>query len=175
VIESLQQPAEAESPAEADVISIFVNGSVNAPGVYQLPAESRVQQAVTAAQGFSADAFVDGVNLAAFLADGMQVYIPSQAQGAEYLNQLLTAPLQGGGGTVITAGGLDAVGGLVNINTADKALLETIPGIGPATAQSILDYREDNGSFAIIEDIMNVSGIGEGKFEQMRNVITVGP
>lgn len=157
-------------------ISVYVNGAVNVPGVYTVSADSRVEQAIAAAGGLSADAFTEGVNLAFPLFDGAQVYVLTQAQVAESTDDIVADLALSGGTGLGISGGDDSSsesGALININTATKEELETIPGVGPSTAESILAYREDEGSFGQIEDIMNVSGIGEGKFEQMREFITV--
>jgi competence protein ComEA len=102
---------------------------------------------------------LDGVNLAVELRDQQQVYIPRQGE---------TVPMS----PALSSGG--AVIGPVNINTATAAELETLSGIGPKTAKTIVEYREANGPFETIEDIMNVPGIGEGTFEKIKDGITVG-
>ncbi len=169
-------PAATSTPAP---LTIFVNGAVNTPGLYDVPAGARVQDAVEAAGGFASNAFVDGVNLAEPVFDGVQVYVSTVADSAEIQQTLLSNPVQGNppsnasettsNDSAITADGL------VNINSASRDQLEEISGVGPSTAQSIVSYREDNGPFTDIEEIMNVSGIGEGKFDQMKDSITVWP
>jgi competence protein ComEA len=155
-------------------VTIFVNGAVNAAGVYELEAGSRVEDAVGAAGGFSADAYTSNINLAAELNDGMQLFVSTQEQADALQNQLFANPIQSPIQVAQSiAAGIDATG-RVNINTADRDELETIPSVGPATAENIIGYREENGPFKTIEEIMNVSGIGEGKFEDMQEFITVG-
>lgn len=141
-------------------IRVHVSGAVRQPDVYELPAGSIAKDAVEAAGGPTDNANLDGVNLAVELRDQQQVYVPRQGETVPM------APASEGGG---------AVSGPVDINTATAAELETLPGIGPKTADSIVEYREANGTFGAIEDIMDVPGIGEGTFEKIRDRITVGP
>ena len=155
---------------------VQVSGAVVQPGVYELPAGSRVRDAVQAAGGLSPAADVAGINLAAFLVDGQNILIPDGTA-------LLTEPAQRGNplsqpgepdpGQGISVNAASA--GLVNINTAALEELDGLPEIGPALGQSIIDYRTQNGPFVVIEDIMKVPGIGQVTFEQFRNLITVGP
>jgi competence protein ComEA len=155
----LPSPTSLPTPAPA-LIRVHVSGAVRQPDVYELPPGSIVKDAVEAAGGPTGDANLDGVNLAVELRDQQQVYVPRRGE----TNPMV--PAVGGGG---------AAGGPININTATAAELETLPGIGPKTAQTIVEYREANGPFETIEDIMDVPGIGEGTFEKIKGSITVGP
>jgi competence protein ComEA len=121
-----------------------------------------VQDAISAAGGFLADAEKSQINLAALLEDGEKLDIP-YIEGA---SPVLATP----GATVVAV-----TTELININTASSADLESLPGIGPTTAQKIIDYREQNGPFINAEDIINVSGIGPGTYERIKDLITVGP
>ena len=152
-------PSPTPSP-----IRVHVSGAVRQPAVYELPVGSIIQDAVNAAGGPASDADLDHINLAMELRDQQQVYVPCQGETNP-------PPVVSGG----ESGGEGAVGALVNINTATAAELETLPRIGPAMAQRILDYREANGPFATIEDIQNVPGIGPATFEGLKDMITVGP
>lgn len=152
-------------------LTVFVNGAVNVTGVYELDVGSRVQDAVVMAGGFSADAYTDNINLAAELSNGMQLFVSTQTQADTLQSDLLANPIQSSESIEPSD---TTHSELVNINAAGQTELETIPGVGEATAKNILDYRENNGLFTTIEDIMNVSGIGEGKFEDMQEYITVG-
>ena len=169
------QPAPTALPPDPTAtpapISVYINGAVAIPGVYTLPPDARVAGLIAAAGGFSAEAFTDAVNMAQPLIDGIQVYVPDSADSAEIKSQLLTNPAPSDAQTTSTGISSD---GRININSASKSELEEIPAVGPSTAASIMAYREDNGPFQEIEEIMNVSGIGEGKFEQMKDAITVG-
>lgn len=168
---------EEESPQEPDEIVVHVAGAVKKPGVYRLPPGSRVIDAIDLA-GSTEDSALDRLNLAAPLEDGKQVTVFSinelkQQQEAGLAPS--SAPAQLSGAAAYTTGypGANSSGGLININLAGQAQLEQLPGIGPALAQRIIDYRTQNGPFAAIEDLMNVSGIGEKRFEQIKSQICV--
>lgn len=132
-------------------LKVYVTGAVVSPGVYTLPAGSRVEDAVQAAGGFMPDAASEQVNLASLLQDGQQVNIPH------------------------LAGNSHVSGGRMNINTASAEELATLPGIGPTTAKKIVDYRLQYGPFRTIQDIQNVPGIGPATFAKIQDYITVGP
>lgn len=131
-----------------------VVGAVHAPGVYTLPRGARVRDAIRAAGGATADADLERVNLAALVQDQQQIVVPG-----------LAAHTSGGPG----------VGGeaLVDVNIADCAMLQTLPGIGPVMAERIIAYREANGPFHTLEDLIQVKGIGEATLEKLRPCATV--
>jgi len=153
---------------------VYVSGAVAHPAVYALPPGSIIDDAVRAAGGFTASADPVAINLAAPVAEGMQIYVPAQAEGAP-----TPPPVSAPAATVAVEGGsrLGSVttAGLININLATATELEMLPGIGPTMAANIVAYREANGPFAAIEAIMDVPGIGEGRFAEMKDLITVGP
>ncbi|NTW08925.1 MAG: ComEA family DNA-binding protein [Anaerolineaceae bacterium] len=159
------QPAPTESP-----IAIHVIGAVVRPGLYELPENARVQDAIDAAGGLLAAADESGLNLAALLEDGQQLNIPyaSGSEPDERVNAL-DLPSSEDSGLEDSLPSSD----LVDINTATLEELDALPGIGPTTAQKIIDYRAENGPFSVIEDIMNVSGIGPATFEGIKELITV--
>lgn len=173
--------ADGVSDARDAVPSAFVHvdGAVAHPGVYRIAlADPRVQDAVQAAGGLSDTADTLQVNLAAPISDGMKVHIPEEGEGAAAGTD--AAGGAAGGTAGIAAGNELALGasagsdtGAVNINTADAAGLTALPGVGEATARSIIEDRERNGPFTSPEDIMRVSGIGQKKFEKMRSMIRV--
>jgi competence protein ComEA len=138
-------------------LRVYVSGAVRYPDVYTLSQDSIVKDAIMAAGGPADDADLNRINLAAPVADGQQVYVPGL--GEENL------PVQPPSRQSSSAG-------MVNINTADATILESLPGIGPTLAQRILDYRQAHGPFAKIQDIMEVSGIGPGIFEGIQDLIT---
>jgi len=146
----------SETVAPASVY-VHVSGQVREPGLYRLDQGARVVDAVAAAGGFSEKASRDGVNLARPVSDGEQLLIP--AEGAEQTDAGAPAEPQGDG--------------RVNLNTADLAALDTLPRVGPAIAQRILDWREENGSFTSVDDLMAVPGIGEKMLESLRDLVTV--
>lgn len=139
-------------------IYVHICGAVINPGVYQVPAGTRVYQALELAGGSSDDAYLSGINLADKLADGQKVYIPAEGENAE--------------GILSTdSGGVQSV--MININTASEAELMTLPGIGQSRAKDIINYRVKNGLFESIDDIMKVSGIKEAAFEKIKDLIKV--
>ncbi len=178
------------TPTTAPVV-VHVSGAVRSPGLVTLPPGSRVGDAIAAAGGLAEDAQVEAVNLARPLSDGLQIYVPAvvgldhagatadrapagtpPAAAADW--PIFREPEPAPGDEPPAPGSLDpAVVGPVNINTAGAPALESLPGIGPSTAAKIIAYREANGPFATIEAIMNVSGIGPARFEQIRALITV--
>lgn len=148
---------------------VFVSGAVASPGVYQLNAGARVNDAIKAAGGFAQGAATDYNNLAREVVDGEQIHVPmlddlegSQGQAAAPL----AGPAAGSAGTASPQG-------LVNINTADATELESLPGVGPATAAKIIASRESEGPFATPDELMRVSGIGEKKFAAIADLICV--
>jgi len=146
-----------EKEAAAKLIVVHVVGAVQKPGVYHLPAGSRVYQALEQAGGKLEGADLERINLAQPLVDGQQVFLPMK--GAE------------GAGQPLPAGG--AASGKVNINTASKDELEDLPGIGAVKAQSIINYREQHGPFQRVEDLLEVSGIGDKTLAEIKELITV--
>ncbi|WP_102337551.1 ComEA family DNA-binding protein [Collinsella provencensis] len=162
--ESDDKNDEEVSSPQGDVIVVDVAGAVESPSVVQLREGDRVQDAIDAAGGLSSDADVSSVNRAAKLVDGQQVYVPHEGEDIS----TRASGSASGGASSVTSGS-----SLVNINLANVEELDTLPGIGPSTAQSIVDDREANGPFASPEDLMRVSGIGEKKFEKLKASICV--
>jgi len=166
-VEAVVTPEES---AESSVV-VHVTGAVMHPGVYSLGCGARVTDALAAAGGAVGDAAPEGVNLARILADGEQVYIPTH-------EELELSATDGGGGFLGATGQTPAAGGsrsgssLVNINTATAAELEALPGIGPATAEKIVNDRTENGPFELPEDLMRVPGIGAKKYEALADSVT---
>ncbi len=163
-------PAPTATPGP---LRVYVSGAVVNPAVYTLPPGSIVDDAVRAAGGLSADADPVAINLAGPLADGMQIYVPARVEGAP-TPPPVSAPVATADPGASRMGGV-TIAGLIDINLATQADLEMLPGIGPTTAANIIAHREANGPFATIEAIMDVPGIGEGKFAAMKDLITVGP
>jgi len=162
---SQEETSETDFEAAAEVVSeqeeeqpviVHVCGAVVNPGVYELSTGSRIADAVDMAGGFAEGADESYVNLAEIPADGQQIMIPTKEEA------------------VILKQATDASGtGKVNINTADIALLCTLPGIGETRAGSIIEYRQKHGGFSAIEDIMQVSGIKESSFQKIKERIVV--
>lgn len=168
---TLSPTVELLSPTAA-LLRVYVSGAVARPAVYNLPPGSIIDDAVRAAGGFAADADPVAVNLAQGLVDGMQIYVPTAGEIAP--PPVISAPAPVDVPGTSRMGGI-TMQGLIDLNTATQRDLEMLPGIGPATAEKIIAYREANGPFATIEAIMDVPGIGEAKFEAIKDLITVGP
>lgn len=143
---------EEEDTKEAESIFVYVCGAVVCEGVYELPYGSRVYEAIERAGGFREDAATANVNQAEIVKDEERIYVPVIGEQIEAVTQS---------------------DGRVNINKASKDELMTLPGVGESRAESIIEYREAKGSFQTIEDIMQVSGIKEGLFEKIKDLITV--
>ncbi len=156
------------SPTQPE-ITIQIMGEVAHPGVYSFTQGSRVQDAVEAAGGLLSTADTTSVNLAAKLEDGQQINIPA---GSGVAVGGLPPSSSNAPFLVLTTPTVPA-GNLININTATLAQLDLLPGIGPTTAQKIIDYRTQHGPFQKIEDIMNVPGIGPATFDNIKTLISV--
>ncbi len=151
-------------PPTPEPIQVHVVGAVFQPGVYSLPAKSRVQDAIQASGGLLPEANSQTINLAAFIQDGERVFVPFQPTSTpqDLPNRTpATGPLTPDGSQ------------LININTASQSELESLPQIGPVTAGKIIEYREAHGPFSTIEEIQNVSGIGPKTFDKIKDLITV--
>ena len=164
---------ETPAPEQKKIknISVHVIGAVANPGVYELPADARVTNAVNMANPLG-EADLHALKLAAKIVDGQDIYVPYQGDrdGPMVAGNQLATP---GTGRDVSTGMGAAAGGQVNINMADQAQLETLPGIGPALAQRISQHRETNGPFQDIEELNDVSGIGDKKYADLKDKITV--
>lgn len=160
---------------EEEMIIVHVSGEVKEPGIVKLKEGERIADAIEKAGGATDDADLSKLNLAYVLEDGVKVRIPKKNEGenaGEYVSEE-------SGEEVIQEGSVEAeestqtTSKVVNINKANQEELMTLPGIGESTAQKIIDYRKENGNFQTIEDIKNVSGIGDSKFNQIKSLIKV--
>lgn len=147
---------EAE-PAEAPELVVHVVGAVRQPGLYRLAEGSRVDDAIAEAGGPTGKALLAGVNLASPIADGQQIVVPAKGRAG-------AAPLA-------DASGSPGAGGRVHLNTATLEDLDALPGVGPVTAQRILDYRQEHGAFQSVDELDAVSGIGPARLEQLRELV----
>ena len=159
--EDKQNKSQLDSKSDSKIY-VHVCGAVVKPGVYELDSGDRVVDAIKAAGGFNAKADETCVNQAKVISDSEQIYIPKQGE--------VNKELGSSNSSTLIAGSND---GKVNINLASKEDLITLPGIGEAKAQKIIDYRTQHGSFLKIEDIMNITGIKEGLFKKISEYITV--
>lgn len=152
----LEPVSEGPGPERARLV-VHVVGAVRRPGLYRLRDGARIADAVRRAGGAVRGADLAGLNLAAPLVDGVQVLVPSEA-----------SPLE-----EATSGGAGAIaGGAVSLSSASVAELDTLPGIGPVTAQKIVDYRTEHGPFASVDDLDAVPGIGPTRIDQLRELVT---
>ena len=199
-----EAPADGADSGEPELIYVFVCGAVSQEGVYELPAGSRVYQAVEAAGGYAADADTSYINQADPVTDAQKLEIPTVEEAEKLREEAALAAenrqaetdaesgsepdgaaagyanngagqVNNGAGQMNNSAGQadDAAARLININTADEAALQTLPGIGAAKAASIVRYREANGGFSSIEEIKKVSGIGDITYENIKGCITV--
>ena len=166
---TVEQLAAEESPEEnpePKEIFVHLSGAVNKPGVLKLSEGTRVYEAVEMAGGLEVDADSSGINLARTLQDEERIHIPRegevQTSPVLYTNNLMQSMVGGTGQS-----------GLININSADSAALQTLTGIGPSTAEKIMDYRQSSGPFRSIEQIKEVSGIGEKTYEKFKDKICI--
>ena len=166
---------------EAKTLAVHICGAVSAPGVYELPAGSRIIDAVEAGGGFLPEADEACCNLAEEIVDGCQIYIMTKSESCadgqtEKKAGIQTSPdgdMQTTDRNVRSNSAPALENGLVNLNTADVAALMTLPGIGESRAKAIISYREQHGAFAQIEDIMKISGIKQAAFSKIKDKITV--
>lgn len=159
------QKVELLPSSTPEPVSVYITGAVERPGVYQVPRNSRLVEVIAAAGGLREGADITQINLAQKVEDGQRIDIPGTG---EFPTPQLVI---GGKGLLVTP--TLPPGGLVNINTADAALLETVPGIGPTIANRIIAYREANGPFQKVEDLLKVSGIGPKTLEKIKPYLTV--
>lgn len=167
------EATEVESPSQPEQIFVDVCGAVAKPGVYGMPPDSRVFQAVEMAGGFLPEAAGAYINQAQPLSDGQQIYVPTEEEVLEKELPVPAAETADSGDK--RSGGAEEDPGQekVNLNTADSAALQTLSGIGEAKAEAILAYREEHGGFSSIEEIMNVPGIKESTFSNIKDKIAV--
>ena len=154
------QTSAVEYIEPENTIVVYITGAVQNPGVIDIPEDSRVIDAVNAAGGLTSSADLEAINMAQRVKDGQHVTVP-EISSNENDNRIASKKSTS-----------TQKNSLVNINTADESELISLPGIGPATAKKIIDYRENNGAFIEIEDIKKVRGIGQSKFENMKDFIT---
>ena len=149
-------PASA-SPSPEVIVLVDVAGWVRHPGVYEFGEGARVIDAIDAAGGARTGALLEALNLAAPLADGTQILVPREGQEG------VAPPVTGGA----------VAGGLINVNTATATELEELPGVGEVIGQAIIDYRTENGPFTSVDQLLDVSGIGDATLENIRDLVTV--
>jgi competence protein ComEA len=166
--------AVASTSTTVPALIVQAAGAVAEPGVYELPAGSRIVDLVDEAGGLSSEADRQRINLAAPVADGERVWIP--ARGEDRAPDLIAGSSSGGGAASngsAPAPGAAGPDGPIDLNAATAEQLDTLPGVGPATATAILSHRETNGPFTSVDELLDVRGIGEAKLEQLRPLVSV--
>ncbi len=159
-VQSIAVTSTGAPPPSPPAMYVHVSGAVRAPGLYVLRGSARVVDAIAAAGGFADGADSSGVNLARPVSDGEQLHVAAQGE----------SPPTGAGTTGSGAGTPD---GRVNLNTADAAQLDTLPRIGAAMAERIIQWRDANGRFTSVEDLLAVPGIGDKMLESLRDLVTI--
>ncbi|MGB9682298.1 MAG: helix-hairpin-helix domain-containing protein [bacterium] len=154
-------PIRIEENQEATKVAVHIGGAVRSPGLYYLDSTDRVADAVEKAGGPTSDADLDSINLASHITDGMKILVPSKSK------QSISEGLDS------STNNSSSSSGKININTASSKELDGLPGIGEVLAQRIVSYRESNGPFKSIEDLLKVSGIGKKKLDGIRDLIVV--
>lgn len=164
-----------EKMEEKELILVHITGQIKSPGVVELEKGARVIDAINKTGGVTENADTEKINLAYELKDGTKIYIPNKDPKEEKDINMKEYITEGTGDNVIIGeGNMEKTNNLlVNINKATQTELETLPGIGPSTALKIISYRQENGKFSNIEDIKNVSGIGDNKFEKIKELICI--
>lgn len=162
-----------EDGEEEELVIVHITGGVKIPGIVRLKEGSRMEDAIEAAGGLTEDADITCVNLAYVLEDGIKIRIP-RLSDEEDSNSIFN---EGSGGNIIEENdestSTNQTSKNININKATESELQTLPGIGASLASRIIDYREQNGKFTTIEEIKNVNGIGESKYDQIKEFICV--
>lgn len=163
---------------ENDYIVIHITGAITNPGIVKLKDGSRIADAINQSGGFTTDADISAINLAYKLDDGQKIYIPYKGENNNfYINNEYISSSPGENIILDTNysdnSNIAKKTELININSATQTELETIPGIGPSTALKIIEYRNQNGKFKSINDLKNVNGIGDSKFENIKSYISV--
>ncbi len=173
--DSQQTQSGAAEASSMGPVYVDIGGCVKNPGVYQVVEGTRLFEVIKEAGGLTADADVSQINQAETVTDGQKVVIPAVGEepaGGSGGTGADGAAGSGTGGVTADTGGITA-DGKVNINKADSTQLQELPGVGPATAEKILEYRDTYGPFAAPEDLKNVSGIGDKTFEKMKDKVCV--
>lgn len=172
----IEENKQEESSKETKKIIVHVSGAVQNEGVIELEENSRIADAIEKAGGFREDAYTKDVNLAYKLEDGMKIYIPTvEEKENEKTNVIVESGIETENNNSSYSNASDGknTNSKVNINTASKEELDTLPGIGPSTAEKIINYRKENGKFKSIEEIKDVSGIGDSKYENIKDMIEI--
>lgn len=168
-------PSSSATPEPAIAV-VSIQGLVRSPGLFRLAAETRIGEAVEAAGGQVPEADLSGINLAEKISDGLQILVTAEGSTVAVPGQAAPQPASGAPSSSGAAAGPGAQAdsaGTIDLNSADASQLESLPGVGPATAAAIVAWRESNGKFSSVEQLMDVRGIGLAKFEALKDAVRV--
>ena len=173
-IENNTNKEESKNKDIKEKITIYITGAIKNQGVYELEEKSRIVDCIEKAGGLTEDADLKNINLAYVIEDGMKIYIPKNSDNNEVKDDTNLYVYKEKNNTINSDNiNLETQNNKIDINTASQTELETLPGIGPSTATKIINYRKENGKFNNIEDIKNINGIGDSKYEQIKNLIKI--
>ena len=170
ILNSNTKKENINSNEEEDMMAVHITGEVKKSGVVKIKEGSRIEDIIEAAGGLTENADITNVNLAFVVEDGMKIRIPSvneEKTDEDYITE------DSGKGVILSDENTNTSTLVININTASESELEQLPGIGPSISSRIIEYRNKNGKFKSIEDIKNVTGVGDSKFEKIKDLIKV--
>ena len=173
-IEKETKENDTKDIEEKNKIVVYIAGAIKNEGVYELEENSRITDIIEKAGGLTDDANINNINLAYILQDGVKVYIPKDNDKNEIKDQTnIYVSKENGESNIDNGTSVETKNSKININTATQTELETLPGIGPSTATKIINYRKENGKFNSIEELKKVSGIGDSKYNKIKEMIRI--
>lgn len=174
--QSVNMQSSTSTSLVSTKIKIYITGEINTPGVYELDNKSRLADLLSIAGNTTQNADLSSCNLAGFLSDGMKIEVPTKNQSSTLANctgQAGTSNIEPGANVSSSSATQTPGSALVNLNTATQSQLEELPGVGPSYAIGIIDYRTKNGGFKSVGDLKKVKGIGEKRYEDLKDLVTV--
>lgn len=173
-IEKEAKENDTKDIEEKNKIVVYIAGAIKNEGVYELEENSRITDIIEKAGGLTDDANINNINLAYILQDGVKVYIPKDNDKNEIKDETnIYVSKENGESNIDNGTSVETKNSKININTATQTELETLPGIGPSTATKIINYRKENGKFNSIEELKKVSGIGDSKYNKIKEMIRI--
>lgn len=173
-IEKEDKENDTKDIEEKNKIVVYIAGAIKNEGVYELEENSRITDIIEKAGGLTDDANINNINLAYILQDGVKVYIPKDNDKNEIKDETnIYVSKENGESNIDNGTSVETKNSKININTATQTELETLPGIGPSTATKIINYRKENGKFNSIEELKKVSGIGDSKYNKIKEMIRI--
>lgn len=173
-IEKEAKENDTKDIEEKNKIVVYIAGAIKNEGVYELEENSRITDIIEKAGGLTDDANINNINLAYILQDGVKVYIPKDNDKNEIKDETnIYVSKENGESNIDNGTSVEKKNSKININTATQTELETLPGIGPSTATKIINYRKENGKFNSIEELKKVSGIGDSKYNKIKEMIRI--